>query len=54
LSFGNEATLSDDDLNDVTMGLELSGLPYLFVLKKQDSFHSRHDWLESRSNKHGL
>ncbi|KAL2319482.1 hypothetical protein Fmac_028451 [Flemingia macrophylla] len=37
VAFGTEVTLSDEDFTEIAMGLELSGFPYFWVLKKQNA-----------------
>ncbi|KAK7295313.1 hypothetical protein RJT34_18219 [Clitoria ternatea] len=59
VAFGSEATLSNEDFTEVARGLELSGIPYFWVLKEQISLQRSvsvelKDWLENKSNKHGL
>ncbi|KAK7386194.1 hypothetical protein VNO78_26232 [Psophocarpus tetragonolobus] len=52
VAFGSEVTLSDEDFTEIGLGLELSGFPFFWVLKKQitSSLESR-DLLEKLSEK---
>ncbi|XP_004489091.1 putative UDP-rhamnose:rhamnosyltransferase 1 [Cicer arietinum] len=50
VAFGSQVVISDEDFTELTMGLELSGFPFLFVLKKKNSDDNRHDWFKKRSN----
>ncbi|RDX61906.1 putative UDP-rhamnose:rhamnosyltransferase 1, partial [Mucuna pruriens] len=54
VAFGSEVILSDEDFTEIAMGLELSGFPYFWVLKKQNtSAIESQDRVESQS-KRGL
>ncbi|KAL1360740.1 hypothetical protein AAHE18_04G199600 [Arachis hypogaea] len=37
VAFGSEVALNDEEFTEITMGLELSGFPFFWVLKKQNS-----------------
>ncbi|MED6194236.1 hypothetical protein PIB30_026624 [Stylosanthes scabra] len=37
VAFGSEVTLSDEEFSEIAMGLELSGFPFFWVLKKQNT-----------------
>jgi len=37
VAFGTEVTLSDEDFTEITMGIEMSGFPFFWVLKKQNT-----------------
>ncbi|ESW06308.1 hypothetical protein PHAVU_010G036800 [Phaseolus vulgaris] len=37
VAFGSEVTLSDEDFTEITMGIEMSGFPFFWVLKKQNT-----------------
>ncbi|KAI4354719.1 hypothetical protein L6164_003565 [Bauhinia variegata] len=59
VAFGSEVTLSEEDLTELALGLELSGLPFLWILNKQNSPASSYsidlpDWFEHRSNYRGF
>ncbi|XP_047172381.1 putative UDP-rhamnose:rhamnosyltransferase 1 [Vigna umbellata] len=37
VAFGSEVTLSDEDFTEITKGIEMSGFPFFWVLKSQNS-----------------
>jgi len=37
VAFGTEVTLSDEDSTEITMGIEMSGFPFFWALKKQNT-----------------
>ncbi|KAK7382783.1 hypothetical protein VNO80_01852 [Phaseolus coccineus] len=37
IAFGSEVTLSDENFTEITMGIEMSGFPFFWVLKKQNT-----------------
>ncbi|XP_027906471.1 putative UDP-rhamnose:rhamnosyltransferase 1 [Vigna unguiculata] len=52
VAFGSEVTLSDEDFTEITMGLEMSGFPYFWVLKKQNTSNVElQDFLENNTGK---
>ncbi|RDY01425.1 putative UDP-rhamnose:rhamnosyltransferase 1, partial [Mucuna pruriens] len=52
VAFGSEVTLSDEDFTEIAMGLELSGFPYFWVLKKQNtSATESQDWVGNQSKR---
>ena len=52
VAFGSEVTLSDEDFTEITKGLEMSGFPYFWVLKKQNTSNVRlQDLLENNTGK---
>ncbi|RDY06757.1 putative UDP-rhamnose:rhamnosyltransferase 1, partial [Mucuna pruriens] len=52
VAFGSEVTLSDEDFTEIAMGLELSGFPYFWALKKQHtSAIESQDWVENQSKR---
>ncbi|XP_004489092.1 putative UDP-rhamnose:rhamnosyltransferase 1 [Cicer arietinum] len=50
VAFGSEAFISDEDFTEIALGLELSGFPFLFVIKNKNSDDNRHDWFKNRLN----
>ncbi|KAK7405065.1 hypothetical protein VNO78_06242 [Psophocarpus tetragonolobus] len=54
IAFGSEVKLSDEDFTEIAMGLELSGFPFFWVLKKQNTTFAcseSRDWIENRSKR---
>lgn len=48
VAFGSEVTLSDEEFTKVAMGLELSGFPFFWALRKQNtSAIESQDWVLS-------
>jgi len=37
VAFGSEVTLSDEDFTEITMGIKMSGFPFFWTLKKQQT-----------------
>ncbi|WVZ17411.1 hypothetical protein V8G54_010393 [Vigna mungo] len=37
VAFGSEVTLSDEEFTEISMGIEMSGFPFFWVLKKQNT-----------------
>lgn len=52
IAFGTEVRLSDEEFTEIAMGLELSGFPYFWVLKMQNTSNiESHKWLENQSKR---
>ncbi|KDP29779.1 hypothetical protein JCGZ_18714 [Jatropha curcas] len=54
IAFGSELEVSQKDLNDLALGLELSGLPFFWTLRKQGNSFELPDGFEERVKGRGI